>query len=235
MATLCVGALLAAPAVADWDHPVYWDQLYPLSTWAGASFIDYDSDCYALTCDDFLCTVPSFITDVEFYGWSSSGENNCVDAFRISFWTDVPATPEDESHPGDMFYDCSVAYNYLGNNHFKINLPVECWFDTGYEERVVWVGIQALMTTDGFPDYFYWQFLDPAYDSFGDDAAFTATCGDYPPWYNWGWPTPDSPDLYDGPFPDGWYASANMSFRLTAPEPTSMWVLSLGVLLVRRR
>jgi hypothetical protein len=234
-----VAALAVAPALADWDHPVKWDQLGPLASWAGASFICYDNNCYAQTADDFLCTGDPFsqyITDVEFYGWSYYGGNNYVDAFRITFWTDVPATPDDESHPGDLLLECDVGYDYVGENHFKVNLPEDCWFDQGVGEEVVyWVGIQAIMTTDGYPDYFYWQFLEPGY-GWNDDAAFTATCWNYPPWYNWGWMTPDAPGLYDGPFPDGWYASADMSFRLTGiPEPASLCLLGLGALLLRRR
>jgi hypothetical protein len=135
-----------------------------------------------------------------------------------------------------LLWECQVPYQYLGDNHFKVNLPEDCWFDQGYGEEVVyWIGIQAKMVTDGIPDYFYWQFVEPGY-GWNDDAAFTATVWDYPPWYNWGFPTPDEPALYDGPFPDGWYSSADMSFRLAAvPEPTGLCLLGLGLFLLRRR
>jgi hypothetical protein len=217
-----------------------WDQIGNDSGWAGASHICYDNNCYSLTADDFICYgEPQFqyITDIEFYGWSAYGENNYVDAFRITFWTDVPASPEDESHPGDLLYDCEVGYQYLGDNHFKINLPEDCWFDQGVgEEKILWIGIQGVMTTDGYPDYFYWGFRHWDDPEILDDAAFEATCWNYPPWYNWGWQGPDAVGLYDGPFPDNWYASANMRFALTAiPEPASLCLLGLGMLLLRRR
>jgi len=112
---------MAAPALADWDHLVKWDQLDPGSGWGGASFVCYDTPNDAITADDFFCdgTLP-IITDIEFYGWSHYG-SQYVDSFRITFRSDVPATPEDESHPGDLLWECQVPGQELADNLWKVN------------------------------------------------------------------------------------------------------------------
>lgn len=236
LAVACLTALMVAPLLADRDDLVKWDQLGPGSAWGGASFACHDTPNNAVTADDFFCdgTLPT-ITGIEFYGWSYYGEANYVDAFRISFWTDVPGTSEDDGHPGDLLYQAEVGYEYLGENHFKIDLPEDLWFYQGSEEQILWISIQGVMTTDDIPDAFYWEFLEPGH-GWGDGAAFTSDYWNYPPWYNWGWMTPDAPTVYEGSFPDGWYASADMRFLLTGvPEPASICLFGLGLVLLHRR
>jgi hypothetical protein len=236
LAVACLTGLMVAPLLADRGELVKWDQLGPGSGWGGASFACYDTPNNAVTADDFFCdgTLP-IITGIEFYGWSYYGEANYVDGFRISFWTDVPGTSEDDGHPGDLLYQAEVGYEYLGENHFKIDLPEELWFYQGSEEQILWISIQGVMTTDDIPDAFYWEFLEPGH-GWGDGAAFTSDYWNYPPWYNWGWMTPDAPTVYEGAFPDGWYASADMRFLLTGvPEPASICLFGLCLVLLHRR
>jgi len=266
LAYIAVLGLSAAPVMADWDHPVKWDQKYPLDTFGAASWIDNDTPSDALSADDWLCTIPMPVTDIEFSGWSSYGDQY-LNQFRITFWNDVPRTPDDESHPGDLLYEYyadpadefgigwQVVYDpEHDHDNYKINLPEEYWFyQEGTPENpvVYWIGIQGVMVDDGAFDAFYWQFRErgnPApwpvgYEDWNDDAAFASEYFGYQPWANWGWPTgsladPDmGPDLYEGPFPFEWDASADLSFRLTYfPEPTSLLLLGLGGLaLIRRR
>lgn len=256
--TICllVGVLLAAPALADWPHVIKWDQtVYGLDDWAAGSWIDNDTPSDALTADDFLCDgAPehAWISDIEFYGYSAYG-SQYITQFRVQFWSDVPATANDASQPGNLLYSYDVnpadAADPLkigwyqpdpvnDEYRFKIDLPREQWFYQGPGEKVLWVSIQGIMVDDGYSDAFYWFFQDRAFPTFGDDAAFTSSYYGYPPWYNWGFPVADvgtGPDLYDGTLPIDWYRSADLAFKLTAiPEPASLLLLGLCTLLRRR-
>ncbi len=154
----------------------------------------------------------------------------------------------DESHPGTLLYDYQVepavggiGWQELDSGHFKINLPEDQWFyQTGSPEdpEVYWIGIQGVMVTDGYSDSFYWNFKNHLYPTWGDDAAFTSDYFGYLPWYNWGWQDDtNTANLYEGPFPDGWFGSLDMAFIITGiPEPASLVLLALGGLtLIRRR
>lgn len=246
-------ALMAGPALADWPHSVKWDQtIYGVDNYAGASWIDLDTPSDAQTADDFLCdgTIEHrYITDLEFHGWSYYG-SQYIDKFRVQFWTDVPRTANDQSHPGTLLYSYDVpAANANDPLHigwyepeagkFKIDLPENYWFDQGLGAKVLWVSIQGVMVSDGFFDAFYWNFQDRTFPVWGDDAAFMSNYYGYAPWYSWGFPSADvniGPDLYDGVYPTGWFNSADMDFKLTAfPEPASVALLVLGGILLRRR
>jgi hypothetical protein len=244
---------LVVPALADWpDHHVKYDQSSPVDDWAAISVINApDPGPTAQTADDFPCTgLPQdrYVTDLRFWGFSYYG-NTWISQFRITFWDDVPATPNDESHPGNLLYDyyvnpanpndpLKIGWQDLADGSFKIDLPQDHWFDQGLAPRTLWLGIQGVMVVDGYADYFYWNFRDPTSTHFGDDAAFWSSDYGYAPWANWGFPgdPADGPDLYDGPFPAGWFSSADMAFTLTCvPEPTTLLLLGIGAALLRRR
>jgi hypothetical protein len=241
---------LAAPALADWQHPVKWDQLQPdPNGFGGASWVNVaDPGGICTTADDFFCTgAPDaqFITDIEFYGFSEYG-NEYINQFRIQFWTDVPADVGETSRPGALLYSYDVpaanpddpmkiGWQELEADHFKIDLPEDRWFDQGLAPRTLWLSIQGIMLDDGYADYFYWQFRDYAYH-WSDDAAFSGDTAfpSYLPWWHWGI-NAGAPDLYDNLLPTGW-TTVDMCFRLTAtPEPTSLLLIALGTLLIRRR
>jgi uncharacterized protein (TIGR03382 family) len=193
----------------------------------------------ALTADDFPCTETGWITDIEFDGFALQDPAN-LDRLRITFWSDVPATSEEESHPGTLLKDLSVGpadpmglgWKQIDVNRYKVNLPRDSWF-VQTEGTIYWIGIQGVMTNN---DVFGWLFRDPTADTWGDDAAFTGT--DYAPWWHWGWDEEYVPQLYQGTLPSTLVKSADMSFKLTGipiPEPGVFALAGLGVLALLRR
>lgn len=250
---LAVIGLIAAPALADWPHSLKWDQTAAgIDNWSAASWIDNDTPSDAISADDFFCdgaAQHAWVTDLEFYGYSYYG-SAYINQFRVQFWSDVPESPTDESHPGSLLYSYDVSaadpgdplkigWQEIEAGRFKIDLPENQWFYQGLGEKVLWVSIQGIMVDDGYFDAFYWNFKDRNAPTWGDDAAFGSTYFGYTPWYNWGFPTADpnlGPDLYDGPFPAGWFNSGDLAFSLTAvPEPMSLLLLGMAGLFLRRR
>jgi hypothetical protein len=233
---LCVLAFVlgaAAPALADWGHQVKWDQLQP-SNLGNASCLVSTQEC--LTADDFLCTETGWITDIEFNGWIVNGPEPA--SFRITFWTDVPPTGEEESHPGELLADIDVdpadpadplglGWQKVDTYVYKINLPVDDWF-LQEESTIYWIGIQGVMSDS---NWFYWTVRDRTAGLYGDDAAYTDPNHD--PWWHLGWLGENAMGTYEGMLPGDWLQSADMSFRLSGipiPEPSVFLLATVGLL-----
>ncbi len=248
---LAAATLFGVAAFADWPHDVKWDQMQlDPGNVGGASYVDYDTPSDATSADDFLCTQPGYITDIEFAGFSYYGDSY-IDKFRVQFFNDVPAIPgQMESHPGSILYSFEVGpadpndplkigwyspSEYL----YKIDLPRDAWFEqhgTAVDPTVYWISIQGVMVTDGYYDAFYWMFRDPQY-YWGDDAAFASDYFGYQPWAHWGIDDTNATVPYEGTLPAGW-TSRDMAFKLTGtavPEPASLVALGLGALALLRR
>ncbi len=105
---LVVVALLAAPALADWDEgdPYKWAQLPDLTP----TGIDIKVDQGFLLADDFLCTTIEKITDVHLWGsWRDDLPGNILKV-HLSIHADVPAISDPSeglyvpSHPGPLLW-----------------------------------------------------------------------------------------------------------------------------------
>jgi hypothetical protein len=242
---------LAAAAMGDWGHPIKWDQMSGgWHNYGGHSTIDRDSQIFTTTADDFLCGETGWITDIHFAGFSYYGDTY-LNGFNIKFWTDVPAMPGDESHPGTLLYEYTVGpaggdgigWQALGDDTYRINLPQDQWF-WQEEGNIYWISIQGDMVDDGAGDTFYWNFADPSNPTWGDDAAFESDYFGYAPWASWGWqedpanPGEFLPELYEGEFPGApFVSSADMAFALSGiiPAPGALALLGLAGLSGGRR
>ena len=258
MLMLALVGLLVTPAMADWDHPFKVDQLYPVSSWGAFSHIDTDSDPVwaPQIADDWLCTQSEWVTDLHLNGWSQYGPT-WVDAFHITIWNDVPAGPDDESHPGylmaefDVFPDeiegPSEGFHYDDvDDIWAINFPEADWF-WQEEGNIYWISAQGVMFEDGYPEYFAWNFAEYPVSN-NDDAVLWDDVTQS--WRHWGWFWADDglgglelvPGLYDGlappilpdPYLGGYAGSADMSFALT-PEPATLVLVGFGALALLRR
>ncbi len=232
-------ALVLGPAaLADWDHPVKWDQLEPdAGLWGMVSYIGGEDN--VLVADDFQCSETGWITDIEFNGWTVVGAVG-IESFRITFWSDVPETFNEASHPGeeplatitvgevDPSDTFGLGWQKLDEYTYKINLPKDVWFRQK-EGEIYWIGIQAVMGGTGS---FNWIFRDRNACMWNDDAVYSPTGS--APWQHFGWPDagPDGePAPYDMKLPDDWDKSADMSFSLSGipiPEPASIALVALG-------
>ncbi len=233
-----IGFLGVSPAVADWPNAVAkWDQLSQgVDTWGAASWVLPEGS--ALTADDFLCTSLQPISEIRFGGFLNGGP---INQFRITFWTDVVRTLDDESHPGSLIYDQLIApasqadplklgWQDMGDGTWLINLPEDQWFRQQGSQQVpvvYWIGIQAVADAGNF----YWNFRDRNLDGWGDDAAFQSDEFGILPWSSWGWTVADpgtGPDLYDGLLPQDFWKSADMAFTVSTPEPATIALLAVG-------
>lgn len=237
--SLCAIVLAFSPAaLADWDHDVKWDQLDPIVANPTQSYVGGP-----VSADDFQCDETGYITDIEFIGdyFHVMGEES---TFLITFWSDVPASADDESHPGDALVEIDVDpadgqgigwqevadYDPSGNERkFKINLPVDDWF---LQERgtIYWISIQG--SAAGFTNM-----LLAEGEHWGDDAVFLNT--GQPAYDHWAYDENGDDQRYTGLLPEGW-TSADMSFRLTGtpvPEPATLAIVGVAGLaaLLRRR
>ena len=258
LVAVVVAVLLCAPARADWISAFSkWDQLSEgYDPYGAASWID-DGFGEAITADDFVCTSACPIVGILFNGFYSHQFDDPPEQFRVTFWSNMPATSADESQPGELLYDRLIGpVNpadplksgwQADGNEYRINLAEQDWFrqeGSAADPVVYWIGIQGVMPFDGEDDSFFWRLRHRLLPTAGADATFASEHFGNEPWWHWAWlpeaeDTPMmSPSLYDGPFDaDVYWKSGNMAFELIAiPEPTTLALLALGGLgLLRRR
>ncbi|MEI6914496.1 MAG: hypothetical protein WCL39_05130, partial [Armatimonadota bacterium] len=158
--------------VPKWPNPTKWSQppveLEPASPplyngWNERSMFIQPP----IVADDWLCTDQRPVTDIHwwgsFIGWDQPYPPAMPKAFHIGIWTDVPATPNTPSHPGQMVWQnyCSTyEWNFAGYDvdprgiqpwetcfQFNQKLDPTQWFyqDPGPNLRnIYWLSIAAI-------------------------------------------------------------------------------------------
>jgi len=211
---------------------------------AAASWVDNDTPSDAITADDFLCTETGFVTGARWRGFSYYGEAY-IAGFRLRFWSDVPANPNDASHPGALLHEIVVPYSAVTTYQWADGYyDYSVCFDNPFVQYgqpgagiVYWFSVEGLMVDDGFFDAWYWNFQDRNLPTWNDDAAFASNYFGYAPWNNWGVDPTGEPGIYDGPLPSDWH-SIDMAYQLygrPVPEPASMIAIGVGALALLRR
>lgn len=237
----CVIALAAQCTANTSQHPVKWSQLPDM-----IGGLDYSSETKvpSIVAADFQCVDGRPICDVHFWGsyWipglptppdgspNSDGYPNAVmggiQQFVIKFWSDVPATGEYFSHPGDLletvyadvFNEVYYGATQAGKNVYQYNIDLlpNQWFRQ-VQGNIYWISVEAVL-----PDANRQWGWHESKDEWNDDATqqFKGS-----PWY----------ELVNNTY------SVDMAFELTTiPEPGSLVALASGLvaagtLMIRRK
>ena len=176
-----------------------WNQL----SWYGEEII---------VADDWVCTTTNPVTDIHwwgsFLGWSGTEPPPLPDQFRITFWTDTPAspgTPTPFSHPKQcvwMVICTNYSYEFAGFDIDPRNsaaLPEACFLFHQELATNEWFHQEQFSPVGGATNI-YWISIGAVYQL-------------HYPQYAWGWKTrPRDPA---SPAPD----DAVRIFSPTAPVP----------------
>ncbi len=203
----------ASAAWADWDGAyTKWYQPDALDEWGLLSHANNAFDVMAA--DDWECTSTDPIVEIGFHGWDQfilTGSDPRIAGFNVRIWTDVPASQNDESHPGALLWERSFAkahdedphrigWQYMDNFAWKINIAQADWFwQQGTESNpiIYWISIQGVVADGGG---FYWGFRDRSREAILDDAAWMTTEEFTGPTFKR--PGASESDIYQ---PDIWY------------------------------
>jgi hypothetical protein len=255
---VCLGLVLAGGAKAD--LMLKYAQAPDLTT----NGIDIKAVTPVTLADDYLCADPMPITAVHLWGsWLNDLRTDQV-RFRLSFWTDIPASAGPYSmpnlevwsrvfNPGDYaailwstgaedWYD-PVSGTYLNDNHtqtwqYNFLFPDDPFRQQGTHDApiVYWLAVEAtILDQTGGPYTFGWK---TSIQHWNDDAVYwdpyIDTEGNGWFWKDLVYP-PGHP--YEGGNPYTRTNSMDLAFALTTPEPATMALLigGVGAILIGRR
>ena len=194
--------------------------------------------------DDWICEDSRPITDIHwwgsFIGWNKPypPQGSVPKGFHIGIWTDVPATVDSNSHPGQLIWEnfCeSYVWNYAGIDRDPRDIPVpdeacfqfaqflseDEWF---YQEpsedgtNIYWISISPIYDPCTIPLYQWGWKTRP--HKFNDDACSITSVqnGDWPINIFNVWA---SGDELHGPEVNG-TTSWDLAFELTTNEPAQV-------------
>lgn len=110
LTSLCM-VFVVGTALADWNpgDPNKWVQMPDLSTEGVDVFSStHQPSSAGGLADDFLCTTTGYVTDIHIWGSWLGGwlppEGAASVPFRLSIYSDIPASGETHSRPGDVLW-----------------------------------------------------------------------------------------------------------------------------------
>jgi hypothetical protein len=231
---LCLAAVLVVPALADWDpgdgHKMHFPQLPDEQGW------DVNATLPKVLADDWMCSKSGWVEDIHFWGSFQEDLWYPIDFFYLSIHANDPGPPSKPVNPPlweRIFVPGEWTERLYGTGD-------QGWYDpnTGYWYR-----------PDHF-DFYQYNFVDipePFYQEEGEIYWLDVSAVILDPYHQWGWKTtrdhwmddavwgdvdtgPDWQPLYDPETGE----TLDMAFVIT-PEPASICLLGLGLVLLRRR
>lgn len=226
--------VIAAPVLADWNvgdpYKMHFPQLPDLNGW------DVNATYPKVLADDWQCSGSGLVSDIHFWGSWKADQVGQISSFHMSIHADVPAQGGLPSHPGPVLWEEDITqfairsydpsanegwydpntgqYNKPDHTHYFqyniTNIP-NPYFQT--LNTIYWLDVSAHVV--GTANQWGWK---TSLNHWNDDAVW----GDFP--------TPNWTELTD-PIAG---TSLDLAFVIT-PEPTSLLLLGLGVLVLRRR
>jgi hypothetical protein len=232
-----VAGLLAynVGGLAQSSEQVKWLQSPDTTGW------DVNMTTPRLLADDFKCTLTGPITDIHLWTSTHTSPSSIIGnyTFNLSFWSDVPATPDPNSYsqPGQQLWSISLKPSATA----LIETPPEGWYDpasqviiandhvnmvrydfliptpsafTQQEGTIYWLGVQAIPDPTGDEPLVGWK---SSVDHWNDDAVYMSVTG--------GWQELRDPRSE---------ASMDLAFALTTSSSvpdggTSILLLGLGL------
>ncbi len=217
LSVVIAGVLLTADSEAGWGDPLKYDQIGPVDVRKSPSW--RGGDYYFLCADDFVCTETGRISEVRLRGL----DDPYTLGVEVFFWENVPATPDEDTHPGELLYASGllppadptdphhVGWYNGGLAHFYVTLPEYHRFlqqGTPEDPVVYWVGVQVRHDVFGTEE-FLWYHRQPAAQT-GAPAAFSTNGAD---WLHWGEATNGNIATYSGTLPANWQP-VDLAFQL---------------------
>jgi hypothetical protein len=227
--TLC----LASVVCGDWNVGDPYKMHYPQLPKSGGWDVEFGASQLG---DDWKCTESGAVSDVHL--WVSWMQNivQPIGMMTVSIYSDVPAVPGTNdyfSHPGQLLWMRDFSSSQIIVKDMQSDL--QGWYDPstreyGRNDHTMWQQIN--ITNIDKPFYqtegtIYWLVVDfgqlpyvgwkESYNHFNDDAVWRSPTG---AWQELIDPTTGT--------------SIDLSFIIT-PEPTTIVILAIGGLLIRRR
>ncbi len=231
LAILCLGAFLVAPVLADWDpgdgHKMHYPQLPDPNGW------DVNATFPKVLADDWMCSGTGWVEDIHFWGSWRHEDVGQLTSIHVSIHDNAY---NGYSHPGELLWE----------RDFFPGEWAERWYgegDQGWHDP----NTGEFFWGDHF-NFFQYNIVEirePFYQEEGTIYWLDISVTVADEQTQWGWKTSldhwedgavwgDFPNPFWEPLQDPDGRNMDLAFVIT-PEPASLCLLGLGLVLLRRR